>query len=129
MIGEWRWNEHRAGADGVTLYADRLAWWSANWATPFAEVGPLRVRMGLHTGEVERQGDHYFGTALYRGARLTNAAHGGQVLLSSATVELVREALPVAVGLRDLGEHRPPMESASRGVTPHPPAPAPTAGW
>ena len=30
MIGEWRWNEHQTGADGVTLYADRLAWWSAN---------------------------------------------------------------------------------------------------
>ena len=62
--------------------------------------------MGLHTGEVERQGDHYFGAALYRCARLTNAAHGGQVLLSSATAELVREALPAAADLRDLGEHR-----------------------
>ncbi|MGH7318114.1 MAG: ATP-binding protein, partial [Candidatus Rokuibacteriota bacterium] len=62
--------------------------------------------MGLHTGEVERQGDHYFGAVLYRCARLTAAAHGGQVLLSSATAELVREALPAAAGLRDLGEHR-----------------------
>jgi class 3 adenylate cyclase len=73
----------------------------ASWG----EVGPLRVRMGLHTGEVERQGDHYFGAALDRCARLTAAAHGGQVLLSSATAE-VREALPAAAGLRDLGEHR-----------------------
>ena len=72
----------------------------------WGEIGPLRVRMGLHTGEVEREGDHYFGAALYRCARLTNAAHGGQVLLSSATAELVREALPAAAGLRDLGEHR-----------------------
>lgn len=39
MIREWRWNEHRAGAEGVTLFADRLAWWSANWETPFAEGG------------------------------------------------------------------------------------------
>jgi hypothetical protein len=39
MIGEWRWNQHGAGADGVTLYADRLAWWSASWDTPFAEGG------------------------------------------------------------------------------------------
>lgn len=70
------------------------------------EAGPLRVRMGLHTGEVERQGDHYFGAALYRCARLTDAAHGGQVLLSSATAELVREALPAAADLRDLGDHR-----------------------
>jgi predicted ATPase/class 3 adenylate cyclase len=72
----------------------------------WGEVGPLRVRMGLHTGEVERQGDHYFGAALYRCARLTDAAHGGQVLLSSATAELVREALPAATDLRDLGHHR-----------------------
>ncbi len=73
----------------------------ASWG----ETGPLRVRMGLHTGEVERQGDHYFGAALYRCARLSNAAHGGQVVLSSATAELVREALPAGAGLRDLGEH------------------------
>ena len=43
---------------------------------------PLRARMGLHTGEVERQGAHYFGAPLYRCARLTAAAHGGQVVLS-----------------------------------------------
>ena len=74
----------------------------ASWG----DVGPLKVRMGLHTGVVERQGDHYFGAALYRCGRLTNAAHGGQVLLSSATAELVRDALPAGVGLRDLGEYR-----------------------
>src|SRR2546428_5234981 len=74
----------------------------ASWG----DTGPLKVRMGLHTGEVERQGDHYFGAALYRCARLANAAHGEQVLLSSATAELVREALPAAASLRDLGEHR-----------------------
>src|SRR2546428_4387512 len=74
----------------------------ASWG----DTGPLKVRMGLHTGEVERQGDHYFGAALYRCARLANAAHGEQVLLSSATAELVREALPGAASLRDLGERR-----------------------
>ena len=74
----------------------------ASWG----DVDSLSVRMGLHTGEVERQGDHYFGAALYRCARLTDAAHGGQVLLSSATAELVREALPAAADLRDLGDHR-----------------------
>ena len=74
----------------------------ASWG----DLGSLRVRMGLHTGEVERQGDHYFGAALYRCGRLMDAAHGGQVLLSSATAELVREALPATAGLRDLGDHR-----------------------
>src|SRR5262249_31705621 len=57
------------------------------------------------TGEVEQQGNHYFGVALYRCARLSNAAHGGQVVLSSATAELVRAALPVGASVRDLGEH------------------------
>ena len=62
--------------------------------------------MGLHTGEVELQGEHYFGVALHRCGRLANAGHGGQVLLSATTADLVREALPAAAGLRDLGEHR-----------------------
>ncbi|HEU5195585.1 MAG TPA: tetratricopeptide repeat protein [Methylomirabilota bacterium] len=74
--------------------------------TSWGETGPLRVRMGLHTGEVERQGGHYFGAALYRCARLAAAGHGGQVLLSSAAAVLVREALPEHAVLHDLGEHR-----------------------
>ena len=53
-------------------------------------LGAMRVRMGLHTGEVERRGSHYFGPALYRCARLTSTAHGQQVVLSNATAELVR---------------------------------------
>jgi predicted ATPase/class 3 adenylate cyclase len=72
----------------------------------WGEIGALRVRMGLHTGEVGQVGAHYFGPALYRCGRLANAAHGGQVLLSSATAELVRETLADSVGLRELGEHR-----------------------
>src|SRR5262245_43602063 len=74
----------------------------ASWG----DVGPLKVRIGLHTGVVERHGEHYFGATLYRCGRLTNAAHGGQVLLSSATAQLVQDALPAGVGLRDLGEYR-----------------------
>jgi predicted ATPase len=73
---------------------------------PWGEVGALRARMGLHTGEAERQGGHYFGAPLYRCARLTAAAHGGQTVLSAATAALVQEALPAAARLRDLGEHR-----------------------
>jgi predicted ATPase/class 3 adenylate cyclase len=68
-------------------------------------TGPLRVRMGLHTGEVERQGSHYFGAPLYRCARLLATAHGGQVVLSAVTAGLVREALPAGASLRDLGTH------------------------
>ena len=62
--------------------------------------------MGLHAGEVERQGAHYFGAPLYRCARLTGTAHGGQTVLSQTAYDLVRDALPDSAGLCDLGEHR-----------------------
>ena len=60
----------------------------------------------------ERDGD-YFGPPLNRVARLLSAAHGGQVLLSLATQELVRDQLPAGTSLRDLGEHAPqgPLQS------------------
>jgi class 3 adenylate cyclase len=69
-------------------------------------TGPLRARMGLHSGEVEVQGAHYFGAPLYRCARLLAAAHGGQVVLSQATVDLAQDALPAGAALRDLGDRR-----------------------
>jgi predicted ATPase/class 3 adenylate cyclase len=69
-------------------------------------LGAVRVRMGLHTGVVEAREDDYFGPAVNRVARLEAAGHGGQILLSLATQELVRDALPSGVRLLDLGEHR-----------------------
>ena len=52
-------------------------------AEPFPATTPIRVRMGLHTGDaVERDGD-YFGPAVIRAARLMSMAHGGQILLLS----------------------------------------------
>ena len=69
-------------------------------------VEPLRVRMGVHTGSAEARGGDYFGPALNRAARLMQAAHGGQVLVSLATEELVRDSLLGGVGLFSLGEHR-----------------------
>jgi predicted ATPase/class 3 adenylate cyclase len=67
---------------------------------------PLRVRMGMHTGDADlREGD-YFGGVLNRAARLMSLGHGGQVLMSHVTAELASDSLPVGVGLRDLGEHR-----------------------
>jgi class 3 adenylate cyclase len=66
----------------------------------------LKVRMALHTGTAEEQDGDYFGPPLNRVARLLSAAHGGQVLLSLATQELVRDQLPGLTSLRDLGEHR-----------------------
>src|SRR5207247_6911212 len=67
---------------------------------------PLRVRMAVHTGEAEVRGGDYFGAALNRVARLLAVSHGGQVLLSAATHELVRDDLPPGARLKDLGAHR-----------------------
>jgi predicted ATPase len=62
--------------------------------------------MALHTGTThERDGD-YFGPPVNRVARLLSAGHGGQILLSSSTQELVRDHLPPETHLRDLGERR-----------------------
>jgi len=63
---------------------------------------PLRVRMGLHTGEAEARDNDYFGTAVNRAARLMAVAHGGQVVCSAATAGVV----DAEVELVDLGEHR-----------------------
>jgi predicted ATPase/class 3 adenylate cyclase len=74
---------------------------------PVATNGvPLRVRCGLHAGVVERRDNDYFGSAVNRAARIMSAAHGGQVLLSQAVADGVREILPPAVALRDLGRVR-----------------------
>jgi predicted ATPase/class 3 adenylate cyclase len=70
------------------------------------KIGPLRVRMALHTGSADERGGDYFGPPVNRVARLLSAGHGGQVLLSSATKELVRDTLPEGARLRDLGERR-----------------------
>lgn len=72
-------------------------------AEPWAETGPLRVRMGLHTGAAELRAGDYHGPTLNRAARLMSVGHGGQILLSLVTSELVRGS---DVDLLDLGSHR-----------------------
>jgi predicted ATPase/class 3 adenylate cyclase len=66
---------------------------------------PMRVRMGIHTGEGTLGGDDYVGIDVHRAARIADAAHGGQVILSDATRGLVQRALPAGASLRDLGVH------------------------
>jgi class 3 adenylate cyclase len=66
---------------------------------------PIQVRMALHTGVAELGTQEYLGPPLNRIARLVTLGHGGQVLLSRATADLVQDELPVDVTLRDLGEH------------------------
>jgi len=63
--------------------------------------GPISVRMGLHTGEPVRTDEGYVGIDVHRAARIAAAGHGGQVLLSQATRELVGDET-----VRDLGDHR-----------------------
>ncbi len=74
---------------------------------PMAPNGiSLRVRCGLHVGAAERRDNDYFGSVVNRAARIMNAAHGGQVLLSQAVADLVTNRLPDGVELRDLGSVR-----------------------
>ncbi len=63
--------------------------------------GPIRVRMGLHTGEPVVTDEGYVGIDVHRAARIAAVGHGGQVLVSQSTCELLG-----VDGLRDLGEHR-----------------------
>src|ERR671919_1384413 len=67
---------------------------------------PLRVRMGLHTGEGILGGDDYLGIDVNRAARIAAAGHGGQVLLSESTRSVVINGLPNGVSVRELGSHR-----------------------
>ncbi|MFN8526650.1 MAG: tetratricopeptide repeat protein [Chloroflexota bacterium] len=80
----------------------QIALHAESWET----AEPVRVRMAIHTGEVQRQGAEYFGLPLHRSARLMESAHGGQVVLSASTEDLISGALPEGVALRDLGQHR-----------------------
>lgn len=70
---------------------------------PWALHEPIRIRIALHTGEVELRDGDYFGRAVNRAARLRSLAAGGQILCSGATAELVIDTLPDDVGLADLG--------------------------
>lgn len=71
------------------------------WTTP----RPLLVRMALHTGAADLQLGDYYGSAVNRAARLRAIAHGGQTVMSAATMELVQDQLPSGVTIHDMGEH------------------------
>ena len=75
-------------------------------AYPWPDDGQLRVRMGVHTGEPVVGPERYVGLAVHRAARVMAAGHGGQILLTSVTRELVEDDLGDGMSLRDLGECR-----------------------
>jgi predicted ATPase/class 3 adenylate cyclase len=75
-------------------------------AGPWPGEAALRVRMAIHTGDAERRGDDFFGPALNRAARILDASHGGQVLVSESAAARIGGTLPESITLRALGEHR-----------------------
>ena len=71
-----------------------------------APLAPIRLRIGVHTGEVQlRDEGNYVGPTINRTARLRDLGHGGQTLLSGTTEDLVADALPPDAWLTDLGRH------------------------
>jgi YVTN family beta-propeller protein len=93
----------RRAKDGVAAAA---AAQRALAAHEWPEGVRMRVRMGLHSGEPVVGEERYVGIGVHRAARIGAIGHGGQVLLSSATRELVEDDLPQGVSLRDLGTVR-----------------------
>lgn len=76
-------------------------------AEPWPDGVEVRARMGLHSGEARLRADRrYGGAAVLRCARLRDAGHGGQILLTAVTAALAADVLPPGGWLADLGEHR-----------------------
>ena len=93
----------RRAKDGVAAAVDAQRDLAAHSWPPGVTV---KVRMGLHTGEPHVGEDRYVGLGVNKAARIGAAGHGGQVLLSRTTQELVEDELPPGVTIRDLGERR-----------------------
>src|SRR6202051_4972418 len=91
-----------------------------------APSAPIRLRIGVHTGEVQlRDEGNYAGSTINRAARLRDLAHGGQTLLSGATEAMVVDRLPADAWLTDLGTHPlrelPRPERVVQACPPDPP--------
>jgi predicted ATPase/class 3 adenylate cyclase len=85
-----------AAAEGQLLLHD------ATWPDGIA----VKVRMGIHTGDVLVEEDEYVGLAIHQAARISNAAHGNQILLSEATQLAAADALPADITLEPVGRFR-----------------------
>lgn len=108
--GDSRFAVFARATDAVSAARDlQQALFAEAWATP----RPVRVRMALHTGQADLRAGDYYGSEVNRCARLRAIASGGQTLLSQITFDLVRDALPAQVLIRDLGEHR--LKDLQRG--------------
>ncbi|MDQ6931092.1 MAG: adenylate/guanylate cyclase domain-containing protein, partial [Candidatus Eremiobacteraeota bacterium] len=92
----------RADDAVAAAVAAQAALVSADWS----HVGGLSVRMALHSGIADERQNDYFGTTVNRVARLLNAAHGGQILMSDEASKALGPQRSPNVTLRDLGRHR-----------------------
>src|SRR5438034_5757584 len=111
-----RWNGHEVDTQGDAFFVafaratDAVSGAVAAQRALASHFWPegvvVRVRMGIHTGEPRLSSEGYTGLDVHHAARLMSAGHGGQVLLSQTTRDLVEHDLPEGVSLRDLGEHR-----------------------
>ena len=109
------WHGHEISTEGDSFFvafeaaADAVACCLAAQRALAAHDWPggdaVRVRMGLHSGEVTRYEDSYVGMDVHRAARIAATAHGGQVVLSEATLQRAGP-LPEGASVRDLGFHR-----------------------
>src|ERR1043166_937362 len=93
----------RRAKDAVAAALDAQRALAAN---DWPEGVSVKVRMGIHTGEPVVGEQRYTGIGVHRAARIGAIAHGGQVLLSNTTRELIEDDLPPEVAVRDLGRHR-----------------------
>jgi DNA-binding NarL/FixJ family response regulator/class 3 adenylate cyclase len=91
-------DDPRAAVAAAARVQQRIA------AHDWGPIGHLQLRVALDRGEVERRGDRYFGTALFRCSRLLDLARGGEILLTAAVAALVADALPAEHRLREMGE-------------------------
>src|SRR3954451_4660038 len=107
---------HEVGTEGDSLFmafprarsavAAAVAAQRALACQRWPEGVDLRVRMGIHTGEAGLWDGDYVGLDVHRAARICSAGHGGQMLISRSTHELVADELPAHVALCDIGRHR-----------------------
>ncbi len=111
-----QWNGHEVDTQGDAFFVafaratDAVSAAAAIQRTLASQHWPqdvtVRVRIGLHTGEPLLSSDGYIGVDVHHAARIMSAGHGGQILLSQTTCNLVQQHLPEGTYLQDLGEYR-----------------------
>jgi len=98
--------EQGEGDSFVAAFARASDAVAATLAMQRAPLAPIRLRIGVHTGEIQlRDEGNYAGPTINRTARLRDLGHGGQTLLSGTTEDLVADRLPADSWLTDLGTH------------------------